>query len=52
MDASYRKARLPTGLSNRSEKEDQSMIHVLVKVAHVLFGRITVRFLWTRKGHK
>ena len=26
------------------------MIHVLVKVVHVLFGRITVRILWTRKG--
>jgi len=52
MDASYRRARLTAGLSNRSGKEDQSMIHVLIKVVHVPFGRITVRFLWTRKGHK
>jgi hypothetical protein len=26
-----------------------SMIHVLTKVVHSLFGRITVRILWTRK---
>jgi hypothetical protein len=28
------------------------MIHVLIKVVHVLFGRITVRILWTRKRLK
>jgi len=49
MDASYRKARLTTGLSNRSGKEDHSMILVLIKAVDVLFGRITVRILWTRK---
>jgi hypothetical protein len=40
------------GLSNRSGKEDQSMIQLLIKAVHPLFGRITVRFLWKRKPHK
>ena len=52
LDASFRKARLMTGLSNRSGKEDQLMVQVLVKVVHSLFGRITVLILWRRKGHR
>jgi len=52
LDASFRKARLMTGLSNRSGKEDQLMIQVLVKVVHAFFGRITVLILWRGKGHR
>jgi hypothetical protein len=33
---------LQPGLSNRSGKEDQLMVQVLVEFAHRLFGRITV----------
>ncbi len=40
------------GLSNRSGKEDHSMIQLLIKAVHPLFGRITLRFLWKRKPHK
>ena len=52
LDASFRKARLTTGLSNRSGKEDQLMILLLVKFAHALCGRLTVLILWRRKGHR
>jgi len=38
------------GLSNRSGKEDQLMILLLVKFAHALCGRLTVMFLWRRKA--
>ena len=40
------------GLSNRSGKEDHSMIQVLIKAVHPLFGRIAVLILWTGKRHK
>jgi hypothetical protein len=40
------------GLSNRSGKEDQLMIHVLVKYAHSFFGRLTVLILWQRNRHR
>ena len=50
--ASFRKARLLAGLSNRSGKEDQLMILLLVKFAHALCGRLTVLILWRRKGHR
>ena len=52
LDASFRKARLMTGLSNRSGKEDHTMVQVLVKVVHAFFGRITVLILWQRKRHR
>jgi hypothetical protein len=47
-----RKARFTAGLSNRSGKEDQSMIQLLVTFAHAIFGRITIQFLWLRKRHR
>src|SRR5207302_1987696 len=50
LDASFRKARLTTGLSNRSGKEDQLMILLLVKFSHALCGRLTVMVLWRRKA--
>jgi hypothetical protein len=52
MDASQRKARLVAGLSNRSGKEDQPMIQVLVKYAHAFLGRLTVLTLWQRNRHR
>ena len=52
LDASQRKARFTAGLFNRSGKEDQLMIHVLVKYAHAIFGRLTVLILWQRNRHR
>ena len=32
--------------------KEEPMLLVLVKVVHLLFGRITVRILWHRKGRR
>ena len=34
------------------ERKEEPMLIVLVKFVHQLFGRITVRILWRRKGRR
>jgi hypothetical protein len=49
VDASLRKARLTTGPSNRSGKEDQPMVQMLVVFSLPIVGRVTVLIHWPRK---